>query len=151
MIWQRNQYMGTKEMNFNENCIKFYFDYVYHFEIKDEEMIKHFIEVLDDLTERELAVICYRHGLIDGEPKGLEKTAEHYGVEPSVIRDLDVSVIKKLRHPTRSKYFFENKDKQESSDNENKQIILVYRDYFPEGTIVQDLIEQAEKKETDKK
>jgi hypothetical protein len=131
-------------MNYNEQCIKNYFDYVYHFEIKDKEMIDCFIEILNDLTERELAVITYRHGLIDGEAKGLEAVASHFGVDAQSIKDIDIQVIKKLRHPNRSKYF--SMDNANNEEVNGVKMFKVHKDYLPQGTIIQDIIEKKENK-----
>ena len=107
-------------------------------------MIDCFIEILNDLTERELAVITYRHGLIDGEAKGLEAVASHFGVDAQSIKDIDIQVIKKLRHPNISKYFSEDNANNEKVNG--VKMFKVHKDYLPQGTIIQDIIEKNEKK-----
>jgi RNA polymerase primary sigma factor len=59
--------------------------------------------VLDTLTEREKQVIEYRYGLIDGKEQTLERVGEQFNVTRERIRQIQEKVLRKLRHPSRSK------------------------------------------------
>jgi RNA polymerase primary sigma factor len=59
-------------------------------------------QVLYTITEREEAVIRYRYGMIDGEPKTLEEIGTKFGVTRERIRQIESKSIAKLRHPSRS-------------------------------------------------
>ena len=59
-------------------------------------------QVLCTITEREEAVLRYRYGMIDGEPKTLEEIGTKFGVTRERIRQIESKSISKLRHPSRS-------------------------------------------------
>ena len=135
--------MDNQCANYNRKCLEFYFDYVYHFEAVDDETIDHFIKSFDELSEQELTIVVFRHGLIDGEPKGLQRTAEHFNVDSKVIKDIDVLVVNKLRNSDRSKYIVEKENDQKMLDK--RKYFWVHKDYFPIGTSMEDIIEAAVK------
>lgn len=124
-------------MDFNEECINAYFDYVYHFIPKDEKVIERFIESLNDLTEQETAVICYRHGLIDGESKSLNKVAEFLGINVKTVQEVEASATKKLRHSTRRKKLEET--------NDDKNFVITNKDYLPDGITFADIYEKMDR------
>ena len=53
--------------------------------------------ILESLTERERQIIELRFGLTDGDPKTLAQIADVLGVSRERIRQLEVTIIKKLR------------------------------------------------------
>ncbi|MBI2845242.1 MAG: sigma-70 family RNA polymerase sigma factor [Chloroflexi bacterium] len=61
-------------------------------------------EVLSTLTDREAAVIRLRFGLEDGRPYTLEEVGEKLGLTRERIRQIQSEAIRRLRHPTRSRY-----------------------------------------------
>ena len=124
-------------MKIDEKCIRLYFDYVYHFE-GDDDAIKCFIEMLDCFTEKEHEVIFYRHGLEDGEPKAIGKVADYFHLSEHEVEMIEFSTLLKLHLSPKNEYLKEHEKK-------DPNLFLVYRDYFPSGMIIQDLIEKAEK------
>lgn len=65
-----------------------------------EELIK----VLGTLTQREAKIISEIYGLYDGERKSLEEVAKKIGVTSERIRQIEIKVLRKLRHPSRSRF-----------------------------------------------
>jgi len=59
--------------------------------------------MLSDLTKREAEIINYRYGLSDGFPRTLEEVGQMYSITRERVRQIESKVIRKLRHPTRSK------------------------------------------------
>ena len=66
----------------------------------NEDLRKHIEEILEQLNEREKAVIKMRFGIM---PDKSERTLEEIGKELSVtrerVRQIESSAIKKLKHP----------------------------------------------------
>lgn len=58
--------------------------------------------VLDTFSEREASIVSMRFGLADGEPKTLDEIGKVYGVTRERIRQIEKSVMSRLRHPSRS-------------------------------------------------
>ena len=54
-------------------------------------------DILGGLDERERKIISMRYGLVDGETKTLAEIADVMGVSRERIRQLEVTIIKKLR------------------------------------------------------
>ena len=61
------------------------------------------VEVLDTLTEREQTVLKLRFGLEDGRSRTLEEVGKEFDVTRERIRQIEAKVLRKLRHPSRSK------------------------------------------------
>ena len=61
------------------------------------------MEVLDTLTEREQKVLRLRFGLDDGRPRTLEEVGRDFNVTRERIRQIEAKVLRKLRHPSRSR------------------------------------------------
>ena len=61
-------------------------------------------DVMDNLTEREKKVLKLRFGLADGRPRTLEEVGQEFGVTRERIRQIEAKALRKLRHPTRSKW-----------------------------------------------
>ncbi|WP_164880587.1 sigma-70 family RNA polymerase sigma factor [Clostridium manihotivorum] len=59
--------------------------------------------VLDTLKEREKKIIELRFGLKDGKERTLEQVGIEFGVTRERIRQIEAKVLRKLRHPSRSK------------------------------------------------
>ena len=58
--------------------------------------------VLGTLSEREAGVVSMRFGLTDGQPKTLDEIGKVYGVTRERIRQIESTIMSKLRHPSRS-------------------------------------------------
>ncbi|MBI2264382.1 MAG: RNA polymerase sigma factor RpoD [Armatimonadetes bacterium] len=61
-------------------------------------------DVLENLTHREKKVLQLRFGLEDGRPRTLEEVGQEFGVTRERIRQIEAKALRKLRHPTRSKW-----------------------------------------------
>lgn len=61
-------------------------------------------DVLENLTEREKKVLQLRFGLEDGRSRTLEEVGQEFGVTRERIRQIEAKALRKLRHPTRSKW-----------------------------------------------
>jgi RNA polymerase primary sigma factor len=59
-------------------------------------------EALQELNEREQAVVRLRFGLEDGQIRTLEEVGREFGVTRERIRQIESKTLAKLRHPTRS-------------------------------------------------
>ena len=60
--------------------------------------------VLDTLEEREREVIRLRFGLLDGKVYTLEQVGKRFGVTRERVRQIESKALRKLRHPSRSRY-----------------------------------------------
>lgn len=60
--------------------------------------------VLDTLSEKEKTVIKLRFGFDGGVPKSLEETGRVVRVTRERVRQIEAKAIRKLRHPSRSKF-----------------------------------------------
>ena len=68
-------------------------------------LIKEEVErILDTLGPREAMVLKMRYGLLDGKAKTLEEVGQYFNVTRERIRQIEVKALRKLRHPSRSKY-----------------------------------------------
>jgi len=61
-------------------------------------------KVLRTLNPREAMVLKMRYGLLDGKAKTLEEVGQYFNVTRERIRQIEVKALRKLRHPSRSKY-----------------------------------------------
>ncbi|MFN6991194.1 MAG: RNA polymerase sigma factor RpoD [Fervidobacterium sp.] len=68
--------------------------------LRKEEIEK----LLETLNDREKMVLKMRYGLQDGIPKTLEEVGQLFGVTRERIRQIEVKALRKLRHPSRSRY-----------------------------------------------
>jgi RNA polymerase primary sigma factor len=68
--------------------------------ILKEELLK----ALDQLTTREADVLRLRYGLEDGKQRTLEEVGQIFKVTRERIRQIEVKALRKLRHPSKSKY-----------------------------------------------
>jgi len=59
-------------------------------------------EALEELNDRERAVVRLRFGLDDGHVRTLEEVGREFGVTRERIRQIESKTLAKLRHPTRS-------------------------------------------------
>jgi RNA polymerase primary sigma factor len=60
------------------------------------------IDALDELSDREKAVVRLRFGLEDGQARTLEEVGKEFGVTRERIRQIESKTLAKLRHPHRS-------------------------------------------------
>jgi RNA polymerase primary sigma factor len=60
---------------------------------------EHVESVLEQLGERERAVVRLRYGLADGEPRTLEEVGRAFGVTRERVRQIEAKSLAKLRHP----------------------------------------------------
>jgi len=58
------------------------------------------VEALDQLNDREKAVVRLRFGLDDGQARTLEEVGREFGVTRERIRQIESKTLAKLRHPT---------------------------------------------------
>ncbi len=65
------------------------------------EQVQH---ALAALSERERQVLELRFGLIDGKDHTLEEVSRYFNVTRERIRQIEAKALRKLRHPTRSRY-----------------------------------------------
>ncbi len=69
------------------------------------EMLKEQVQsALAALSERERQVLELRFGLIDGKDHTLEEVSRYFNVTRERIRQIEAKALRKLRHPTRSRY-----------------------------------------------
>lgn len=61
-------------------------------------------DLLNTLTEREAAVLRMRYGMYDGRTHTLEEVGHIFGVTRERVRQIEHKAIRRLRHPSRSKY-----------------------------------------------
>jgi RNA polymerase primary sigma factor len=59
-------------------------------------------DVLNSLTPRERRVMHLRFGFINGQERTVEEVAKRFSVARESIRQLEVTALRKLRHPSRS-------------------------------------------------
>ena len=67
--------------------------------------------VLQGLTEREEKVLRLRFGLYDGRTRTLEEVGKEFNVTRERIRQIEAKALRKLKHPTRSKWLRDFVDK----------------------------------------
>ena len=60
-------------------------------------------DILDSLRPRERRVLQLRFGFINGSQRTLEEVGKRFGVTRERIRQIEVTALRKLRHPSRSK------------------------------------------------
>ena len=58
--------------------------------------------VLNTMTDREKRVIQMRFGLLDDRPRTLQEVGEEFDLTRERIRQIELNVLSKLRHPSRS-------------------------------------------------
>jgi RNA polymerase primary sigma factor len=56
------------------------------------------------LSDRERQVLELRFGLVDGRDHTLEEVGQYFEVTRERIRQIESKALRKLRHPTRSRY-----------------------------------------------
>lgn len=72
----------------------------------DQSALKKSIEqALNTLTDREKQVISLRYGLIDDQIMTLEEVGIKFHVTRERVRQIEAKALRKLKHPSRSKYF----------------------------------------------
>ncbi len=76
--------------------------------------------MLEALDERERQIIELRYGLIDGEAKTLAEIAKVMGVSRERVRQLEVTILKKLRQVMKTQDNFSPKGPNEEAVDEKK-------------------------------
>jgi RNA polymerase primary sigma factor len=72
------------------------------------EMLREQVQsALAALSERERQVLELRFGLIDGKDHTLEEVSRYFNVTRERIRQIEAKALRKLRHPTRSRFLKE--------------------------------------------
>jgi RNA polymerase primary sigma factor len=72
------------------------------------EMLREQVQsALSVLSERERQVLELRFGLIDGKDHTLEEVSRYFNVTRERIRQIEAKALRKLRHPTRSRFLRE--------------------------------------------
>ncbi|MFW6172137.1 MAG: RNA polymerase sigma factor RpoD [Elusimicrobiota bacterium] len=64
-------------------------------------------KVLSTLKDREAKIIKLRFGLEGGYPRTLEEVGKIFGVTRERVRQIEAKALRKLKHPSRSKYLRE--------------------------------------------
>jgi RNA polymerase primary sigma factor len=64
-------------------------------------------DILGTLTPQERRVIMLRFGLVDDQPRTLEEVGKRFGLTRERIRQIEAKALRKLRHPSRSKFLRE--------------------------------------------
>ncbi|MDA8079873.1 MAG: RNA polymerase sigma factor RpoD [Nitrospiraceae bacterium] len=72
-----------------------------------DDMKRSIDKALSSLTERERSIIMKRFGLGDDVPHTLEEVGLEFEVTRERVRQIEVKAIRKLRHPSRSKWLRE--------------------------------------------
>ncbi|MBF0123610.1 MAG: sigma-70 family RNA polymerase sigma factor [Candidatus Omnitrophica bacterium] len=76
--------------------------------------------ILEALDQRERQIIELRYGLLDGEAKTLAEIAEVMGVSRERVRQLEVTILKKLRHVVKLQDDYSPKGNNEEAADEKK-------------------------------
>ncbi len=72
------------------------------------EMLREQVQdALAAISERERQVLELRFGLVDGKDHTLEEVSRYFNVTRERIRQIEAKALRKLRHPTRSRYLKE--------------------------------------------
>lgn len=64
-------------------------------------------KILQTLTPREAEIVRLRFGLGSGYPRTLEEVGKIFGITRERVRQIEMKAIRKLRHPSRSKFLRE--------------------------------------------
>ncbi|MFH1258493.1 MAG: sigma-70 family RNA polymerase sigma factor [Elusimicrobiota bacterium] len=67
-------------------------------------------KMLTSLSEREAQILRLRFGISTGYPRTLEEVGKIFNVTRERVRQIEAKAIRKLRHPSRSKYLREYMD-----------------------------------------
>ncbi|GKY90502.1 hypothetical protein MPSEU_000023900 [Mayamaea pseudoterrestris] len=71
-------------------------------EIHAEYLKRDVLEVVNQLPEKERAVILCRFGLSDGKPRNREETSTRLGIRRDALRRIEARALNKLRNPQRN-------------------------------------------------
>ena len=59
------------------------------------------VNVLTTLTAREQAILEWRYGLLDGQPRTLAAIGDEFDLSPERVRQLEKRAIRRVQHPSR--------------------------------------------------
>jgi len=68
-------------------------------------LVESVFSALDTLNTREREVLMLHFGLGGGDPMTLEQISERFDLTRERIRQIEISALRRLRHPARRKYF----------------------------------------------
>ena len=101
-------YHDVFEKHHDTDGIRFVCDLLKYDDSEDtviyEDMKKTIGHILNTLKERESAVLRRRFGFIDGRERTLEEIGKEFGITRERVRQIEVKALRKLRHPSRSRY-----------------------------------------------
>ena len=72
--------------------------------LMDHSLKEDINSVLETLSEKEADIIQHRFGLNGRNPLSLKEIGDHYNLTKERIRQIEKKAIKRLQHPSRSKY-----------------------------------------------
>jgi RNA polymerase primary sigma factor len=74
-------------------------------QVADSVLKESIFEAIATLKERERDILTKRYGLDGHKAQSLEQIAAGYQLSGERIRQIEIEALRRLRHPTRSKYF----------------------------------------------
>lgn len=96
------------EKHHDKDSIRFVCDLLKDDDTEDtvilEDMRKTIEHILNTLKDRESAVLRRRFGFIDSRERTLEEIGKEFGITRERVRQIEVKALRKLRHPSRSRY-----------------------------------------------
>jgi RNA polymerase primary sigma factor len=71
--------------------------------VQGESLRDRLDDVMNDLSDRERNILQRRYGLLDGSIYTLDELSKIFSLTRERIRQIELSAIRKLQHPMRSK------------------------------------------------
>src|SRR5690606_2085638 len=66
-------------------------------EVARDAIVRDLATAVDCLDPRERAVVRWRHGLHDAEPRSVQQVSELTGIRPGLVRAIEAQAVDKLR------------------------------------------------------
>ena len=98
--------LGGNYMYYDLKSIKELMYEVYKVENPSDEVVNRFIETLNTLSEKEVAVVSLKYGLVVPGNMSDSTVAEFFHISETRVRLYRVRAFKRLKHPVRMKYIF---------------------------------------------